>query len=50
MQAGRVILALKGRAKREVYEREAGGDPRIQPIAALLANAVPLEILWTEAT
>lgn len=50
MQAGRVILALKGRAKREVYEREAGGDPRIQPIAALLANAVPLEVLWTEAT
>lgn len=49
MQAGRVILALKGRAKREVYEREAGGDPRIQPIAALLANAVPLEVLWTEA-
>lgn len=50
MQAGRVILALKGRVKREVYEREAGGDPRIQPIAALLANAVPLEVLWTEAT
>lgn len=50
MQAGRVILAIKGRAKREVYEREAGGDPRIQPIAALLANAVPLEVLWTEAT
>lgn len=50
MQAGRVILALKGRTKREVYEREAQGDPRIQPIAALLANAVPLEVLWTEAT
>lgn len=50
MQAGRVILALKGQAKREVYEREAQGDPRIQPIAALLANAVPLEVLWTEAT
>ena len=49
MQAGRVILALKGRTKREVYEREAQGDPRIQPIAALLANAVPLEVLWTEA-
>lgn len=49
MQAGRVILALKGRTKREVYEREAGGDPRIQPIAALLANAVPLDVLWTEA-
>lgn len=49
MQAGRVILALKGEAKRAVYEREARGDPRTQPIAALLANAVPLEVLWTEA-
>lgn len=50
MEAGRVILALKGRTKRDVYEREAGGDPKVQPIAALLANAVPLEILWTEAS
>ena len=49
MQAGRVILALKGAAKREVYEREAQGDPKVQPIAALLANAVPLEVVWTEA-
>jgi 6-phosphogluconolactonase len=49
IQAGRVILALKGGAKRAVYEREARGDPRTQPIAALLANAVPLEVLWTEA-
>jgi 6-phosphogluconolactonase len=49
MSAGRVILALKGAAKREVYEREAQGDPKVQPIAALLANDVPLEILWTEA-
>ena len=49
MGAGRVILALKGAAKREVYEREAKGDPKVQPIAALLANDVPLEVLWTEA-
>lgn len=50
MAAGRVILALKGAAKREVYEREAQGDPAIQPIAALLASKVPLEVIWTEAT
>lgn len=49
MGAGRVILALKGAAKREVYEREAQGDPKVQPIAALLAKGVPLEVLWTEA-
>jgi 6-phosphogluconolactonase len=28
---------------------EAEGDPAIQPIAALLANNVPLEVVWTEA-
>jgi len=49
MTAGRVILALKGAAKREVYEREAQGDPAVQPIAALLAHNVPLEVIWTEA-
>lgn len=49
MSAGRVILALKGTAKRSVFEREAGGDPAIQPIAALIAAKVPLEIVWTEA-
>jgi 6-phosphogluconolactonase len=49
MSAGRVILALKGAAKREVYEREARGDPAVQPIAALLAHDVPLEVIWTEA-
>ena len=49
MSAGRVILALKGTAKREVYEREAQGDPKVQPIAALLAHGVPLEVVWTEA-
>ncbi|MGA0546683.1 6-phosphogluconolactonase [Brevundimonas sp. VNH65] len=48
-QAGRVILALKGAAKRAVFEREAQGDPAIQPIAALLAAEVPLEVVWTEA-
>ena len=35
--------------EREVYEREAMGDPRIQPIAAMLAAHVPLEVIWTEA-
>lgn len=49
MGARRVVLALRGPAKREVYEMEAEGDPAIQPIAALLAHGVPLEVLWTEA-
>ena len=49
MQAGRVILALKGAAKRDVFEREAQGDPATQPIAAMLAAHVPLEVVWTEA-
>ena len=49
IQAGRVILGLKGAAKREVFEREALGDPKIQPIAAMLAANVPLEVIWTEA-
>jgi 6-phosphogluconolactonase len=35
-------------AKRAVFEREAAGDPRVQPIAALLAAKVPLDVLWTE--
>ncbi|KQS53687.1 6-phosphogluconolactonase [Brevundimonas sp. Leaf363] len=48
-QAGRVVLALKGAAKRDVFEREATGDPVTQPIAALVASGAPLEILWTEA-
>lgn len=47
-QAGRVILALTGAKKREVFEAEAAGDPRVQPIAALIAANVPLEVLWTE--
>jgi len=49
VQASRVILGLKGAAKRVVFEREATGDPRIQPIAALIAAGVPLEVVWTEA-
>ncbi len=47
--ARRVVLALTGAAKRAVFEREAAGDPRAQPIAALIAAKVPLEVLWTEA-
>ena len=49
MTAGRVILGLKGRAKLEVFEREALGDPATQPIAAMIAAKVPLEVVWTEA-
>jgi len=49
MHARRVVLALTGTAKRAVFEREAAGDPTTQPIAALLANNVPLEVVWTEA-
>lgn len=48
-QARRVVLALTGRQKRAVFEREAAGDPATQPIAALIAANVPLEVLWTEA-
>jgi len=47
--ARRVILALTGAKKRAVFEREAAGDPRIHPIAAMIAAKVPLEVLWTEA-
>ena len=47
--ARRVVLALTGSAKRAVFEREAAGDPRIHPIAAMIAAKVPLEVLWTEA-
>ncbi|WP_428150510.1 6-phosphogluconolactonase [Brevundimonas sp.] len=49
MSAGRVILGLKGAAKRSVFEREAQGDPAVQPIAAMIAAKVPLEVVWTEA-
>lgn len=47
--ARRVVLALTGARKRAVFEREAAGDPRIHPIAAMIAAKVPLEVLWTEA-
>ena len=46
--AGRVILGLKGPTKRRVFEEQAVGDPKSQPIAALVAADVPLEVLWTE--
>ena len=48
MSAGRVILGLKGAAKRRVFEEQAKGDPKVQPIAALIASGVSLEVLWTE--
>lgn len=48
MGARRVVLALTGAAKRSVFEREAAGDPAVQPIAALIAAGVPLDVLWTE--
>lgn len=47
--ARRVLLVLTGARKRAVFEREAAGDPRIHPIAAMIAAKVPLEVLWTEA-
>lgn len=50
IEAGRVVLALKGRAKREVFEREAAGNPATQPIAALIAAGVTLDVLWTEGS
>lgn len=49
MSAGRVILGLKGSTKRSVFEREAQGDPAVQPIAAMITAKVPLEVVWTEA-
>ena len=48
IQARRVVLAITGAAKRAVFEREAAGDPATQPIAALIAHKVPLEVVWTE--
>lgn len=46
--ARRVVLALAGAKKRDVFEREAGGDPATQPIAALIAANAPLEVVWLE--
>jgi len=48
MTARRVVLAITGGAKRAVFEREAAGDPATQPVAALIAAGVPLDVLWTE--
>lgn len=48
MTARRVVLAITGSAKRAVFEREADGDPAVQPIAALIAARVPFDVLWTE--
>lgn len=48
MTARRVVLAITGRQKRAVFERDAAGDPKVTPIAALIAADVPLEVLWTE--
>jgi 6-phosphogluconolactonase len=47
-QARRIVLALTGARKREVFEREAAGDPATQPIAALIAANAPLEVIWLE--
>ncbi|MGX1586980.1 6-phosphogluconolactonase [Brevundimonas diminuta] len=47
--ARRVVLALTGATKRAVFEREAAGDPTLNPIAALIAANAPLEVFWTEA-
>ena len=48
MTARRVVLAITGKQKRAVFEREAGLDPRTHPIAALIAADVALDVLWTE--
>lgn len=47
--AGRVVLALTGAKKREVFERELTGDPAVTPIAALAASVPALDVIWTEA-
>ncbi|MFJ6025118.1 6-phosphogluconolactonase [Brevundimonas sp. NPDC092305] len=48
MTARRVVLAITGKQKRAVFEREAAADPRVHPIAALVAADVALDVLWTE--
>jgi 6-phosphogluconolactonase len=48
MTARRVVLAITGKQKRAVFEREAAADPHIHPIAALIAADVALDVLWTE--
>lgn len=47
--AGCVVLAITGARKREVFARESAGDPGVQPIAALIAAGVALDVYWTEA-
>lgn len=47
--ARRIVLALTGPAKRAVFEREAQGDPAVQPVAALIASGAALDVIWTEA-
>lgn len=48
--AGRVVLAITGAKKREVFEREVSGDPSVSPIAALVAaRGGSIDVLWTEA-
>lgn len=47
--ARRVVLAITGRTRRAVFEREAGGDPGVSPVAALIASGAPLDVIWTEA-
>lgn len=49
LRADRIVLALTGAEKRRVFEREAAGDPAVQPVAALIAAGAPLEVLWTES-
>ncbi|HST90797.1 MAG TPA: 6-phosphogluconolactonase [Brevundimonas sp.] len=48
--AGRVVLALTGARKREVFEREAGSGALSSPIAQLIAARAgrSFDVLWTE--
>lgn len=46
--AGRVVLALTGTRKREVFTRDLAGDPATTPVAALAALGAPLDVIWTE--
>lgn len=48
MTARQVVLAFTGPARRAVFEREVVGDPATQPVAALVAAGVRLNVLWTE--
>lgn len=48
LTARRIVLALTGFKKRQVFEEQAAGDPRLQPVAALIAANAPMDVLWTE--